>query len=136
MNAPDAHDIDVMARTLFGEARGEPQDGQVAVAWTIVNRWRSGKWFGALSIAGVCQKRKQFSCWNPDDPTYRSMVTAGPTTLAPFVTIARDVLDGKILDPTDGATHYFADSIATPKWAIGKTPTVKLGHHLFFADID
>jgi len=135
MNPPDDHDFKVMAGTLFGEARGEPREGQIGVAWSIINRWRSKKWFSAPSLAGVCVKRLQYSCWNPGDPTYRRMIDATAEELAPFEQIARDCVAGTIPDPTGGATHYYADSIAAPKWAIGKTPTVKLGHHSFFANI-
>ena len=39
---------------------------------------------------------------------------------------------GEIADPTAGADHYCADYIAAPKWARGRTPTAKIGRHLFF----
>lgn len=136
MKQPDDNDFHVMAQTIFGEARGAPPTDDPGVAWTIINRWKSGKWFAAASLAGVCIKRMQYSCWNVNDPTYRRMVNATKDELAPFEKIARDCVAGTIPDPTGGATHYYADSIAAPKWAIGKTPTVKLGHHLFFSDID
>jgi hypothetical protein len=60
-------DLSVMARTVFGEARGEPYQGRLAVAHVILNRVRAGGWFGA-SVSEVCLKRWQFSCWNPGDP--------------------------------------------------------------------
>ena len=39
---------------------------------------------------------------------------------------------GEIADPTGGADHYYADYIAAPKWARGRTPTARIGRHLFF----
>ena len=66
-------DRDILARTLWGEARGESLAGQIAVAWTIRNRVNDGKaksWWGE-GYAGVCQKPYQFSCWNKNDPNYR-----------------------------------------------------------------
>ena len=65
-------DRDILARTLWGEARGEGPAGQVAVAWTIRNRVFDGKtnsWWGE-GYAGVCQKPYQFSCRNKNDPNY------------------------------------------------------------------
>lgn len=133
---PTDHDFDVMARTIFGEARGEPYEGQIAVAHVILNRWRSGRWFSRATIEGTCLVRLQFSCWNHDDPTYRRITTVGTEELAPFIQIAKDAYDNTTLDPTDGATHYYADTIKEPLWAEGKTPTIKIGHHSFFKGID
>lgn len=124
-----------MARTIFGEARGEPFEGQVAVAHVILNRWRSGRWFAGKTIEGTCLKKSQFSCWNSNDPTYKRVVSVGMAELTPFLHIAENAYNNNPLDPTDGATHYYADTIPEPKWAKGKTPTVKIGHHLFFKGI-
>ena len=65
-------DRDILARTLWGEARGEGPAGQIAVAWTIRNRVFDGKeksWWGE-GYAGVCQKPWQFSCWNRNSSDY------------------------------------------------------------------
>lgn len=59
-------DHDILARTLWGEARGESLAGHIAVAWTIRNRVNDGRaksWWGE-GYTGVCQKPYQFSCWN------------------------------------------------------------------------
>ena len=55
-----------MAKTMWGEARGEGKSGLVAVGWVIRNRCQSGGWFGN-TIRKVCLKPYQFSCWNEDD---------------------------------------------------------------------
>lgn len=130
------YDVEILARTIFGEARGEPREGQVAVAWTVKNRFESKKWFSAKSVAGVCLKRAQYSCWNPGDPTYRRMVQATKLELEPFAEIGQAVFGGSEPDPTGGATHYYAEHIASPNWAEGKQPSAIIGHHLFFAGID
>ena len=65
-------DLDILARTLWGEARGESLAGQIAVAWTIRNRVNDGNaksWWGE-GYVGVCQKPYQFSCWNKNDPNF------------------------------------------------------------------
>ena len=50
------HDIDILARTIYGEARGEIDEGKRAVGLCILNRYKSKKWFSANTIAEVCQK--------------------------------------------------------------------------------
>ena len=60
------NDLIVMAKTMWGEARGEGYNGLVAVGWVIQNRCERGGWFGN-TIREVCLKPYQFSCWNNDD---------------------------------------------------------------------
>ena len=130
--------IDVLARTIFGEARGEPFDGQVAVAWSIKNRAdKPGPdWWGD-SITEVCLKARQYSAWNPNDPNRKKLEVAsvGNPHFLRARGIACLVLNGDLPDPTGGATHYYADYIPAPKWAKGRTPTVKIGVHKFFKDV-
>ncbi len=69
-------DRDILARTLWGEARGEGTAGQIAVARTIRNRVFDGKtnsWWGE-GYAGECQKPYQFSCWNKTDSNYQFLI--------------------------------------------------------------
>jgi N-acetylmuramoyl-L-alanine amidase len=129
-------DFEVLARTIFGEAGGESWRGRVAVAHVILNRLKSKKWFSAPTIAEVCQKPWQFSCWNAGDPVREKMMKAAGTSLSGSMAAALDALTGVEKDPTNGATHYYADYIDPPKWAEGKKPTVKIGRHLFFSNID
>ncbi|MDQ3202747.1 MAG: cell wall hydrolase [Pseudomonadota bacterium] len=134
-------DRDILARTLWGEARGEDFIGQIAVAWTIRNRVFDGKaksWWGE-GYAGVCLKPWQFSCWNKNDPNYTYLSGAKPIPakeLARARMAADHVIDSKAPDPTNGATHYYATSMPRPPtWAKGAKQTLKLGHHIFFKDV-
>ena len=71
MTATD-NDRDILARTRWGEARGESLVGQIEVAWTIrnrVNHSNAKSWWGE-GYVGVCQKPYQFSCRNKNDPNY------------------------------------------------------------------
>ncbi|TWC50130.1 cell wall hydrolase [Pseudomonas sp. SJZ080] len=136
-----ANDIDVLARTLWGEARGEGPAGQVAVAWTIRNRVNDGNprsWWGE-GYAGVCQAPWQFSCWNKNDPNYPYLSGAKqipPSQYALVMRNAKLVVDGATPDPTGGATHYYAKSMKTaPKWTVGAKQTVTIGNHVFFRDV-
>ena len=65
------HDLDIVARTLYGEARGEYAKmgiaSFIAVANVITNRLTNSKKYG-ITYADVCLKSRQFSCWNAGDP--------------------------------------------------------------------
>lgn len=138
-------DRDVLARTLWGEARGEGSAGQIAVAWSIRNRVEmdlrnDGKpdWWGE-GYTGICQKPWQFSCWNKNDPNYPFLSGAKPIPVREFAQAritADQVIDGKHPDPTGGATHYYATTMPTPPpWTAHARQTLKLGHHVFFRDV-
>lgn len=135
--------IDVLARTLWGEARGEETSGMEAVACVILNRVRvaqskGGKYWWGSDIISVCQKPYQFSCWNRSDPNYRRLTEVDESNIhfATALRIARRAVAGTINDFTGGATHYYADYIAAPMWAKGEMPTLKLGRHIFFRLIE
>lgn len=140
------NDIDMAARTLFGEARGEGWQGLVAVAWVIRNRAelsaaqekRTGKalWWGGPDLLSVVRKDWQFSCWNADDPNcekLRQLDELDPT-FAQCRRVVEAVLTGMEPDPTNGATHYFAPRAvkSPPLWAKGKTPVAVVGRHEFY----
>jgi spore germination cell wall hydrolase CwlJ-like protein len=130
-------EIDVLARTLWGEARGEGNEGMEAVASVVLNRVaiaesRAGYWWGN-DIISVCQKPYQFSCWNRSDPSYLRLqeVTDKNVYFATALRIARRAVIGALDDRTRGATHYHADYVS-PHWAKGRTPTIIIGHHIFY----
>jgi spore germination cell wall hydrolase CwlJ-like protein len=134
-------DRDILARTLWGEARGESLVGQIAVAWAIRNRVNDGKaksWWGE-GYAGVCQKPYQFSCWNKTDPNYQFLIGVKQIPfreLAQARIAADQVIDGKVPDCTGGATHYYATTMPkAPDWAAKAKQTLKLGRHVFFKDV-
>lgn len=134
------NDVIITAKTIYGEARGEPRLGQIAVAWVVRNRAAQAagrKQFGDGTAAGACLARWQFSSWNGNDPNskiLRTMPDDDPR-LAPFVGIARLVLKGDAKDPTHGSTFYHASWLEKPKWAKGHAPVITIGRHLFYKGI-
>ncbi|MCB1530912.1 MAG: cell wall hydrolase [Rhodospirillales bacterium] len=134
-------EVDVLARTLWGEARGEGERGMEAVAAVVLNRVniskaKGGYWWGN-DIIRVCQKPYQFSCWNRSDPSYKKLQAADEKN-ARFVTaleVARRAASGTLRDPTGGATHYHAAYVA-PYWAKGEKPTAIIGQHIFYKLIE
>lgn len=140
--APDTA-LDLLARTLWGEARGEGRAGMEAVAHVVYNRIAARSWWGR-DVAAVCRKPWQFSCWNANDPNRGRLLqlNAGDTDFRIACLAARAVADAEATgqrgasDPTQGATHYYApDRVAAPRWALGRAPCARLGRHLFFKGV-
>lgn len=129
--------IDVLARTIWGEARGEGRGGMEAVASVVMNRYRSEAWYTAPSVAGVAMKRLQFSAWNTSDPNYTAMINVDESDPAFELArkIAIEAISGALADQTGGATHYHANSITAPVWTQGATRTAQIGKHLFYIGV-
>ncbi|MBC8337132.1 MAG: cell wall hydrolase [Alphaproteobacteria bacterium] len=132
---------DVLARTIYGEARGELVRGKEAVASVIMNRVRraverGGYWWGATPET-VCLRPYQFSCWNENDPNRAKIEGVGRDNrnFQSCLRIARRALAGTLKDPTGGSTHYHAKS-ATPPWARNRTPAADIGNHRFYNTIE
>ncbi len=136
-----AREIDVLARTIYGEARGEPVRGKEAVAAIVLNRVRRarrlrGYWWGD-DVESVCTKPWQFSCWNENDPN-RAKIEAVENSNSTFKTclrVARRALAGTLKDPTKGATHYHTLNVSPP-WAKGRAAAVIIGRHRFYNDVE
>ena len=130
-------DIDITARTIFGEARGEYacKDGGIsaliAVANVIHNRFLQGR-FGK-NHQDICMKPFQFSCWNTNDPN--RIIIENIDQKLPLFKICRDVaknvLEGHWPDLTKGSDHYHTKDIY-PYWSVKKTPEVTIGRHHFY----
>lgn len=111
--------VNLLARVIYGEARGEPYTGQVAVGAVILNRVKSSSF--PNTIAGVVYQNGAFDA-----------VADGQVNLTPDSTAkkaAQDALNG--WDPTYGAIYYFNPSTATNKWIWSRPMTVTIGKHRF-----
>ena len=133
--------IDTVARTLWGEARGEGAAGMTAVACVIQNRVRNPGWWSRHldaipddTFAAVCRDPFQFSCWNDDDPNLPKLVAVTPDDAAFRIALAlaADVVQGRLLDVTGGCDHYYVTGSPMPKWARGRVPDHICGRHVFF----
>jgi N-acetylmuramoyl-L-alanine amidase len=133
-------DQDIMARTIYGEARGEGLEGMQGVANVILNRfalWDKHPHFGIGTVESVCLDPWQFSCWNANDPNVEVIksVTTDDPVFAHCMDIASDALTGALADNTNSATYYYVKGSREPSWAFGKDPCAIIGAHLFFRDI-
>jgi spore germination cell wall hydrolase CwlJ-like protein len=137
--AREKNEIDILARTLWGEARGEGQSGMNAVANVVINRVRYAKsqpncnfWWGNTIIM-VCQKPLQFPCWNSQEPNFKQMkiVDESDSAFALAQRISRWACSGSLPDNTGGATNYHALNVS-PQWAMGQTPVSIIGRQVFY----
>ena len=114
-------DIQLMARAINGEARGEPYEGQVAIGAVILNRVKHASF--PNTIAGVIYQSGAFTA--VADGQINQPIASGSTV----VKAARDAMNG--WDPTGGAIYYFNPATATNKW-IWSRPLIKtIGKHRF-----
>lgn len=129
--AAHASDIDALARTLYGEARGEGRRGMEAVASVILNRVADRRWED--TIKGVCLEHLQFSTWNTDDLNRRRAltVTAGVSAFADAMEIAVRAFNGQLPDGTGGANHFHTLAV-DPSWNRKMTLTNTIGAHKFW----
>lgn len=141
--AANAEAIEALARTMWGEARGEPDAdaGLRAVAHVVLNRRDAPGWWGH-TVVQVCRHAAQFSCWNEGDPNLPQLlkVTESDPVFALARRIAAELLTldrdaRRSADTTHCATHYHAANIRTPYWARGREPLCRIGNHLFYRDI-
>jgi len=129
---------DILARTIFGEARGEYAEGGmaplIAVGNVVMNRVRLRGPYGQ-SIEEVCLRPKQFSCWNGGDPNRPLLMR--PEIPDPVFTVcfqvAQKVASQEWPDLTRGSDHYHTITLPTlPSWARGHRPRVRFGNHVFY----
>jgi spore germination cell wall hydrolase CwlJ-like protein len=123
----------LLAALIAGEARGEPVEGQHAVAWVVRNRVEIPRWWGH-TYREVMLKPWQFSTFNPvgDEWEAREVVLNRlDVATHAHVHIAGIVMAGLTRDPTHGATHYHATYVS-PAWADELVETAHIGAHIFY----
>ena len=115
----NSSNVNLLARVIYGEARGEPYTGQVAVGAVVMNRVKSSSF--PNTISGVVYQNGAFDA-----------VKDGQVNLTPNDTAkkaAQDALNG--WDPSYGAIYYFNPSTATNIWIWSRPMTVTIGKHRF-----
>jgi N-acetylmuramoyl-L-alanine amidase len=112
-------DVQLLARLIYAEARGEPYKGQVAVGAVVLNRVKSSSF--PNTISGVIYQPYAFTCVNDGQINY------SPSSSA--ISAAKDALNG--WDPTNGCIYYYNPKIATSKWIFSRPTVVTIGNHVF-----
>ena len=114
-------DVQLMARAINGEARGEPYEGQVAVGAVILNRVKHSQF--PNTIAGVIYQSGAFTAVSD------GQISAPISENSTVYKAARDAMNG--WDPTGGCIYYFNPNTATNKWIWSRPMTVTIGKHRF-----
>lgn len=118
-SSSNSSNVNLLAKLIYGEARGEPYTGQVAVGAVVMNRVRSSSF--PNTISGVIYQSGAFDA-----------VRDGQINLAADATAkkaAQDAING--WDPSYGAIYYFNPSTATNKWIWSRPMTITIGRHRF-----
>ena len=118
-SSSNSTNLNLLSRLVYGEARGEPYSGQVAVAAVVLNRVSSSSF--PNTVSGVIYQSGAFDA-----------VSDGQINMTPDSTAkkaAQDAING--WDPSYGAIYYFNPSTATNKWIWSRPMTVKIGKHRF-----
>ena len=118
-SSSNSSDLNLLARVIYGEARGEPYTGQVAVGAVVLNRVRSSSF--PNTISGVVYQSGAF------DAVRDGQINLTPNSTAKKA--AQDALNG--WDPSYGAVYYFNPATATNKWIWSRPMTVTIGNHRF-----
>lgn len=120
-NQSTSGDVELLARLISAEARGEPYTGQVAVGAVVLNRVESPAFPGTIS--GVIYQSGAFTCiqdgqfWQPiADSAYKA---------------AREAINGS--DPSGGAIYYYNPKTASSTWILSRPILTTIGNHRFCA---
>lgn len=122
----------MLALCIWREARAEPLEGRVAVAFTVLNRAKHPGWWGNDVYSVVTKPWQYSSITAPGDKQLHLFPKLSDTTWLECLQVASDVLDGDVPNPVPGADSYFADYIPAPKWATADKFVRQIGHHLFY----
>ena len=120
-NANSTSDVQLIARAINGEARGEPYEGQVAVAAVILNRVKHSSF--PNTISGVIYQPGAFTAVS--DGQINVPIDENSTVYK----ACNDALNG--WDPSGGAIYYFNPDTATNAWIWSRPLIVKIGKHRF-----
>lgn len=113
------NDLNLLARIINGEARGESYTGQVAVGAVVLNRVKSSSF--PNTISGVIYQKGAFTAVSDgqiNKPVSQTCYNA-----------ARDAMNG--WDPSGGALYYYNPAIATSSWIKSRPIITKIGNHVF-----
>lgn len=121
-NVPSGYsqnDINLMANAVYGESRGEPYEGQVAVAAVILNRVEHSSF--PNSVSSVIYQPGAFTA-----------VADGQINLTPNDVAKKAVMDALSgWDPTGNCIYYFNPKTATSEWIWGRPQVITIGQHIF-----
>ena len=114
-------DLQLLARCVNGEARGEPYTGQVAVAAVVLNRVKHPSF--PNTIAGVIYQKGAFTA------TVDGQINVPISESSTVYKACRDAMNG--WDPTGGAIYYYNPAKTTNQWIYSREVIKIIGSHRF-----
>ena len=136
----DPQELECMTNNIYFEAALESTAGKLAVAQVTMNRVNSSRYPNTVCKVITqgrhykngfpVKDRCQFSWYcdgKLDEPYIKSSMWKESQEVAKYVLSTPD-----LMDITDGATHYHADYISSPRWADPKRKTVEIDTHIFY----
>lgn len=114
-----SNDLELLARCVNAEARGEPYQGQVAVAAVVLNRVKSPSF--PSSVSGVVYQPGAFSSVND------GQINLEPSSSARSA--AQEAMNG--VDPSYGSIYFYNPSKSTSQWIFSRPVVVTIGSHVF-----
>lgn len=114
-------DVQLLARCVNGEARGEPYEGQVAVAAVILNRVKHPSF--PDTIAGVIYQPQAFTA------TIDGQINVPISADSTVYKACQDAMNG--WDPTGGAVYYYNPAKTTNQWIYTREVVKVIGNHHF-----
>jgi N-acetylmuramoyl-L-alanine amidase len=112
-------DMELLARLVYAEGRGEPYEGQVAIAAVVLNRVASDEF--PNTVREVIHAPNAFSPVHDGNLTHKSNESTRKAV--------QDAVNGK--DPSNGSLYFFNPDTATSKWIWSRPVTVEIGNHRF-----
>ena len=128
-------DQELLARTVWAEARNQGLGGMVAVSMVIINRAADRRHRFGKSIKGVILKRWAFSCFEPADPNFNKLMAEGNVSVEMLHarTISEMALSGYLVDVTNKSTHYHHKN-AKPYWISKLELKTAIVDHIFYRE--
>ena len=120
-NSDSSEMLDLLAKLINGEARGEPYKGQVAVGAVVMNRVKDDEF--PDTISGVIYQKGQFSCVT--DGQINKSIDKDSTVYQ----AAREALNGS--DPTNGCVFFYNPKTSKSKWIFSRPVVITIGKHRF-----
>ena len=114
-------DVELLAKLINAEARGESYKGQVAVGAVVLNRVKSSKF--PNTISGVIYQKGQFSCI-ADGQINKAIKKDSTVRKA-----AEEAMNG--VDPTGGALYFYNPNTAKSDWLFTRKTAITIGRHRF-----
>ena len=136
----DPLELECMSKNIYFEAAMESTAGKLAVAQVTLNRVKSKHY--PNSVCEVVYEGPHYASGHPKRDRCQfswycdgkhDTPSVGGRMWGQSQQVAKYVLENKeLLDITDGATHYHADYIENPRWAIARHKTMQIDTHIFY----